>query len=510
MTKEQPTDSSAEPARPVAEQARRRGVWPVAKDVLLVATPLLTALVAYFQIYLKNQQDLVAQDQAKIKQQQELLNNAVQQEIDQRSTQAELAGDVLNRVVDYVDKSGLPPKTKSRIYVSLLQISTDVLLAPSGQLTDDQVNVVKKLPAYFALLSNNPDMLADVGATSEQIGLWAGFAQTSGDREVKTVALQALEQIVTTTGNSDSINAVIRALCDIPVGDDKKLRESLVKTVEAAFRRLNAPDLELEEQDKKRFVADLKCLDQELGDQQRAEEAAVLTPVLATAAGAYASVERGPAIPSGPDQPRQQLYDVRQQLSDVVNNLTAGPQAAAEPPEETVRSLVDQLDSGKRDERRTARSELGRIGQPAVPALVQILASPEASDQARLGAVTAMVVMDPSIALPAGNMGSVIRGLGDQNPTMRKNTALLLARLTNPTALDAAQAELFDLLDARASGDGVYNGVVVLGSWLEREDPAISDARKQVIRTKLSELRSALTAQEGWANTITLIGQYLS
>jgi hypothetical protein len=416
---------------------------------------------------------------------------------------------VLNRVVDYVDKSGLDPTIKSRIFVSLLKISTDVLLAPEGQLDKQQEDFVKKLPAYFALLSNNPEMLADVGAASEDIGLWAGFAERSGDAAVKAAALRALGQIVTTTGEPSSIAAVIRALRAIPVGDSPELRARLVETSKSAISRLSAPSLELEQELKDTFVADLTSLLAELNELHLAEEAALLSPTPAAGAPGSESVERGPAVPPSPDETRQQLSEVRQQLSDVVDSLTAGPESSAQPADETIQALVARLESDDGGERQTARSELGRIGQPAVPALLQVLASPEASYRARLGAVTAMAFMDPSIAIPAGSMGPVVKGLGDPDSTMRKNTALLLARLTNPTTLDAARAEVFRLLDARESSNGVYNSVVVLGSWLQREHPAIA-AHKQAIRAKLSELRSVLTAQGGWANTITLIGQYIS
>jgi hypothetical protein len=118
-----------------------------------------------------------------------------------------------------------------------------------------------------------------------------------------------------------------------------------------------------------------------------------------------------------------------------------------------------------------------------------------------------MAYMDPSIAIPAEEMAAVVQALGDSDSTMRKNAALLIARLTNPATLDAAQAELFRLLKVRTNGNGVYNGVVVLGSWLKRNDPAVA-AREDAILTELSELRATLSSESGWANTIALIDEY--
>jgi hypothetical protein len=447
--------------------------WRRMKDLIIVLTPVAAGVLGAVQWSLNSQQDKLAAA------------------LDQRIGRTKLIDDMLANVEQYLDKSQLDERSKGRIIVSLLKVSTDVSLAKEGELDRRQESFVRKIPLYFALLAGNDDMLADIGAEESEMELWIEFAARTGDRDIKKTALRTLDQIISTSDDLEVRKNVGQALLQMRVAqDDPELRSAFRNSIVGALAGLN-PAIDQAPDD-----ADIKVLLSNL-DVLRAD---------------LELPGSGAALPVGEsDQNSTQIAsadgvtpEVRQRAENVVANLLPPP---TQPQLDTrVKELIAELEGQRR---RAARNELARIGAPAVPALLAALATPNPPYRVRLGVISAFALMDPSVEIPAEGMNDIVRLLNDPDSLIRETTIKFLANLTDPASIAHAKDALFVNLDELTDGMRVYNSVRVLGEWLQRADLKASEPTSQ-IQAKLEDTQSRLVPAERWHDVISLIERYRS
>lgn len=454
----------------VIDEPNRRPwlTWERTKDVIAVLTPVAVALLGGMQWYLG--QELAMQKAS----------------LEQRVGRTNLIDQMLNNIENYLDKSDLPASAKARIIISLLKISTDAYLSTEGQLDQKQEDFVRKIPLYFALLSNDHDMLADIGAQEQEIVLWVPFARRTGDQEVKMTALRALNQIMTTSDSLVLKKEVSRSLLGMEIApDNAELRASLLDSVVGAIARIDVGE-GLGDEDLKDLAGRLRILEDDLR-----------LPRLGPQGDAILGSATGDGRPVEDDE-------MRARAANVIENLLPPP-----PPGEVgerVTRLIDQLEG---EQRRAARSELARIGAPAVVELVEVLTTPTASYRTQLGAVAALALMAPSsVMLPSEGTEAVVLLLGHSDATMRTTAASFLNSLADPTTLRHAKDQLLGGVEALGNGNLVYNSVTVLGSWLRRSD--LDPSFRSEVRSGMVDLKNHLALVEGWQKTRSLLESYLS
>ena len=94
----------------------------------------------------------------------------------------------------YIDKVELDQFSKKEIIVSLLAIITEASLSVTGEIPEEKKqNLLQLMPLHFALVSQNPGMLAHFGADVDKRRLWVPFALNSANMKIKITAMQALE-----------------------------------------------------------------------------------------------------------------------------------------------------------------------------------------------------------------------------------------------------------------------------------------------------------------------------
>ena len=85
---------------------------------------------------------------------------------------------------------GLTERDKTQILISLLKIAAEVHLEQPGE----AAKRIKEIPLHFALLSDNAEMLVNIGSKPEDLKLWVPLARAAGDVDVKATAAKALEK----------------------------------------------------------------------------------------------------------------------------------------------------------------------------------------------------------------------------------------------------------------------------------------------------------------------------
>ncbi|UEM24410.1 hypothetical protein JL100_032845 (plasmid) [Skermanella mucosa] len=445
--------------------------WERFKDVIAVLTPIVTIILGVIQWQLSHEQE------------------RLQSALDQRVGRTKIIDDMVANINQHVKDSTLKDQAKARITISLMKIRTDASIDDDGKLDSKQEESIHKLPLYFALLSNNDDMLADIGAEKRELALWVPFAQRTGDQGIKSAALNALDQIMATTASIGIRKEVARSILGMNIpSDNPELRQRLRDSIVKALARSQLAE---------------EPTDKEMIDLNGRLNAALDDLVVKQAISASDQEPSG-QITTAPafDTTSAGVLPIKNELQQAAANAVAN---LPEPNPDEVGALISQLDG---EQRRLARSELARIGAPAVPALIAALTAPNPTYRIQLGAVTALALMAPAdVKLPQDGAEAVVKLLGHSDDTMRKTAALLLNSLVDPESLKRTGELLFSQLKESNNGNLVYNSVTVLGSWLPRGD--LDPAFRADIRTGLEEAQDRFRSAPGWQKTLSILDGYL-
>ena len=198
--------------------------WDRTKDVILVITPVLIVILGGLQWFFVHQQ------------------NIIKATIDQRVGHVDMIAKMLSDIHTMVEKSALQPEFKSRILISLMKITTTSRISKEGESDRKLEELITKIPLYFALLSKDHAMLADIGADEIEIDLWVPFASGSGDRNIKMTAIKTLEEILLASNNDavslqKKVAGIYLEKTQFNV-DDRDVRELLIRGIDTAINKL--------------------------------------------------------------------------------------------------------------------------------------------------------------------------------------------------------------------------------------------------------------------------------
>lgn len=475
--------------------------WNFAHKLITVVLATVTTFLTYYQIQLQNKLDL---EKTRLDGLQHQLD-VEQAKLKQQVEQSKLVDQMLSRIEGYLEKQttqkttdgvsdkhkGLSDTDKTRILISLLKVSTEAHIGKTGKLeTKKQKDLLRKIPLYFALLSENDDMLVDIGSDPEDLPLWVNFAKRTADIEVKVTAAKALKQIasLTTDGKTQAkiINDLLSLTLDWQVEDLRKpvkdvLNEVLIHVDPEEAEVIPELNMAVKEAKKKLFQLKIRQLPtpEKIAEVEDIPQTATIDQITAT---------------------RDQIYSAK------VPPAGSG-EAPIRPQKDEIKHLIVELESKDKSIRYSARTKLAAIGEEAVSELLTALNTQKEKYRIRLGVITALLLMDQPVVLPKDKIQLITDLLGDPDSTVRKNTANFLIALTDLKTLTNVVNNLKNNLSDLSNSNNVYNSIVVLGELRKRwPDKIAKDIKKLLTMTK-ANLRKD---RRDWKKSLDQINKYLS
>lgn len=481
--------------------------WDTLHKFFTAGLALATMLLGFWQFIANNKLTAVKLDMEKNKteftQQLEKKQAALKQQVEKTT----LVDQMLNRIEGYIEKQptlseeesidkkkrGLTATDKMQILISLLKIKTEVHLQQTGQLEkDEQKDLVKAIPLYFALLSENDEMLVTIGSKLEDLALWVPLARATADPGVKETAARGLERIAALTTDNKVRAFIIESLLELTV--DWQVPE-LINPIAKALGSVLTRIVEEDREDSPELAEAFKKAN-EKWDLFRVAQKTV------------------PGTPGSSEKiiPKDVKPEIVEQVSQVFQEYQAPLQA-----DPKIQKLIDRLESKDKNVRRSARSELGNAAEKAVPELLNILKTDRGKVyRIRLGVITAFLLMDQPVEIPADRIYLLTDLLKDKDSTIRKNTAsFLIAYIESlgkrppkdsTLSIESTIADLFRNLGDRNNKNGVYNSIVVLGEVKNK----LPDNSPEMIKNQLKKTKEDLTNDpQDWRKTISLINRHI-
>lgn len=407
------------------------------------------------------------------------------------ATKTKMVQDHLSMIKDYISHSTLSEQHKSHVIATVMKVSSEINLAGDGSIDEQTKRIAKNLPLNFALVSENAAVLADIGASPDDIEVWTRHANLSGSQSIRRTAVEALGHIVRSHGQIDVKKFASSKLVEF----SKEPNE--VDYLEVASASLNRA-LSSFSVDTVTGKGDLVAT---VSDLQAAEKDVCVRLNAFREIARQKSCRGGVAMSS--ELANQAITRDQATRNDLHVALAQDEKSASVA---DIEDRITKLRSNNETERAEARSSLGRIGQRVVPRLMQELKTFGATEyRVRLGVVVSILLMDAKVNISKEHLAQLTALLGDPDTTIRKTTALVLIELENPETLSAARKLLVDQIRAKTNENSVYNAVVVLGEWLDRK--ALDTAFKNDVRADLKAALEELP-QAQWANTVKLIDSY--
>jgi hypothetical protein len=411
---------------------------------------------------------------------------ARQAELDERIKREHLTQEFADKVFAHLSDLAIQDRAQREgIIIDLLDLITEANTSVDGQQPGAMIGRQRALPLRMALITGNDDVLADMGGATERYQVWLRFAQQSANAKVRVTALRALEHLCRaegaqpTSGATGATPPLLTYLADVRRLSDDLQSES--PPIRAAGLQSLRTILSVMARDPLRYRA----------DPSFDSLAKSLTSVVSISTTA-SDVEEEPSLGAGrPANTSVQLATECLKLlvdSGLVHDAAALAQApspvhpdagptTARPPEVASRldRLIDDLDTSRSDARASAASQLFGFSLPVV------LTSPKRA-------------------------GILLGALGDPDPAVRKYVAEVMMRIHDPKTVDLVWTPMAEVFKQPTNGNGLYNAVVVCGTWA-RTLPSELDDRREKMRTSLRTLRGKVGNDPAFRRTARLIDE---
>ncbi len=468
------SDAQPNKAKEAEKTEKGEAKWmKVAKERLTFIQLIATILIAIGGFYLNFQQN-------HIKEQQAALSQKIQME--------KVTHDFVDQVTKNLDKLKLDPNNNRDIIISLLDIITE------ANLQENKVDTAFRelLPLRIALVAGSYEMLAHLAHDGKERDQWIALAENSGNTNVKTTAIQALEQIGKNSKTDEDLTLCLRKMRDISENFTNK--GLLPVTVAAIDNLLDIVESDPSRQESLLLTHELAMINVSLLAMEKGRPNYINSVVLSDIKGYRKRINR--------------LLRSDTLMGDNVKRVVKTKTKPAET-DSFILNLIVDLESADKHVRRAARNRLVILGQEAVSPILGALKKDPDNYRIKMGGAYVLFLMDPPPKIQKKkSMERIIHLIGDNDELIRKYSTDCLAKMHDPASINVA-CEIFG--DAFAKGkekDGnlVYNAVVVLGEWHSSEPEFGSK-----IETLLQDLRVTLdqdTIME-WPKTIKRIDKVL-
>jgi hypothetical protein len=496
---------------------------PRTRKIIAAVQLLFAGLTALFAFYVKVRQDEIkvkqdelATEQLEIKNKQEEIKN----EQEGQKLHSDTTGETEKFVKitqEFLEKLTIDGKQqKEAILIDLLDAIALATVSATGK-TDK--GKLEHMPLSIALATRNVEALGLIGF-DERRDTWYELARISSDPGVQITAMEALAR----SSARDPVGHLVKIF---------ELSEGLnnEKTLDSALEQVSR-------------VVRVMARDT---DPARFRESRELAPIVARLAALSTSLANpvpGPTEPGVPGLPTRAVEARRPPLAlgqrtayvtaalDVLKGGEPVPVVvAARGPASTdptvtsttlppgavtgdVQATIAGLKSADTDTRRSSRVALANVGDETVTdRLLDELKGDPTNYRLRIGVASVLYqAKQPVVTRDAERARAVVALIGDDDLLVRKYASEALMKLTDPKSVEVVHGMLRDLIGKRSqpgvSDNGVYNAVVILGTWLRVLPPSLK-AETQAAEKELATLRAQLQREPNWSNTVRLIDEML-
>lgn len=453
----------------------------------------VTIGIALLGGYLSWEQHKIGLEQQKIR---EALDQQ-RQEHDERVAITVQSTELLKRAKDYLTELDLDEEENDRVLISLLAIEKNIRMSLTGEIRDSGVREqVDLLPLHLALLANDSESLAHIGGTEQDLQRWLPIAKASGDVEVRKAAIEALKKIGELSSDGVVVGVCVDAIAELTQRwNNAELRAAGAEAIRAIAEIHSKGEID----DSEELTAKILDTLRELEGTNTLVQVALEEPEEGEIAEEVESATRDQQEQRDAIQMLRKQYQFRAQVP---------------PSEEALTTLIGELNSSDASTRRLARSKISDYGGDAVGPLIDALTSAPANYQLRVGTVTALMLMPQPLELTRNQIDVIVPLLGDQDKTVRTNTAQFLGQMTDPESLAQTTEALTEAATNEANfsnANYIYNCVVVLVDWLAWNDSVRgNDALQGSIRNSLQRISGALERDKrDWSSTRARISEGL-
>jgi hypothetical protein len=454
-------------------------------------------------------------------------------------------------------------KSEKRVQ-ALLSILNIVAQASGSDEGKSRAKTRAMTPVVLALLLGEPGGVAQMDEDYEYLDDWVAIACADNSHKTRVTAIKALGGIcqkALRAGRLDivvkGVRAVDQLVALIPKPDDPKDADYIsvlaARSQLASFIKKEDRLVDLaKDPDKTAALGDPVALRAEVRGAF-SDATVVVQDTKAKLEAIKANLESKTDAAQDTPEAKNQLVEVKGSLAQLDATLVnasqvaqaqmtrivapkSSPGASALPtssvpgPGETaaptIKALIDNLVDKDDKVRRSARSQLGLLGQTAVkPLLAQVEArygkNTEDDYKMRLGAARALRVMTQPITLDEKDAYWVVSLLRSNDSDTRREAAEFLMNLESTKSVQNCFDELEKLFyelcaSAKEGGNAVINVAVVVGTWARNLSSSTASrvpakSMPEVALERAKTWRETLTAKGGpeWTSTLKALDELI-
>jgi hypothetical protein len=472
----------------------------------------------------------------------------LQSELSRRVQREGITQTYADKILSHLNDLQIDAEQRGGVVIDVLDIITEANLNV-GERPYTDAERQQLIPLRLALATHDADLIAHIGADKQKLKLWTDTAIQSGNDEIKRTAIKALGQIGRYRGSIAELETFRFCLEKIFEISDDFARTPLTQDAIEQFSTMvgvtkKVPIL-LEDEPLKALVqrgrdalvivASTSIKEDAAQQQQLQQSAPTPSPSpLESRPTAFAdpAARRRPnalqlvafatpdlippgnnaAVASASSHPLfvansvlQTVNKALQQVDDL--NLKTNTRTPA--PTNPDASKIEALKSDDVQVRRKARDDLAAGGAGNVPQLLKALRDQPNDYRIKVGvSFTLSKINEPVSITDSADAALLVRLIGDAEPEVRQYASEFLMRLADAKSVDTVYPELEKAIDQaqavpQPNENGVFNAVVVLGTWM-RTLPDSLAANKKTIAEYLTSLASKLP-KDKWGKTLAVI-----
>ena len=468
--------------------------------------------------------------------------NYQQSELSRRVQREGITQTYADKILGYVAKLEMNPKERDPIVIDMLDIITEANIY-TGERPYTDAERQQLIPLRLALALRDADLIAHIGTSPEKRNMWTNTAIQSGNDEIKRTAIRALAQIGRYRAREAELPTFrfcVEKILDIsddftrvPISEDAIQQFTIMVEVAGKVPSLlEDPALNaLMQRGRAALILVAGRAIQERAEEQVNPKEPSPTPAEPkptairngvpdeNAEGIQRVVNResGPRftaqVPTRSTMFRlASVFKAAEKALKQVDNLNLKTNVAQSSRTNDLSATIRDLKDDDVVKRRNARQVLAKGGASNVPVLLAALRTQLNDYRIKVGITFSLSKMSESVTITnAEDANLLVKLIGDSETEVRQYASEILMRISDPASIRVCLSELQATINrermaAPPNGNAVYNGVVVLGTWM-RTLPSGMNPEKRAIANYLRDLQPTLTRDSNWGKTLTLVSE---
>ena len=460
----------------------------------------------------------------------------LQSELSRRVQREGITQTYAEKILSHLSDLQIDAEQRGGIVIDVLDIITEANLNV-GERPYTDAERQQLIPLRLALATHDADLIAHIGADKQKLKLWTDTAIQSGNDEIKRTAIKALGQIGRYRGSIAELETFRFCLKKIFEISDDFARTPLTQdaieqfsimvgvTKKVAILLEDEPLKALLQRGRDALVIVASTSIKEDAAQQQQLQRSAPTPspsplesrptafvdpavrrspnalhLVAFATPDFIPPSNNAAVADASSHPLFVANSVLQTVDKAlqqVDDLNLKKNTRTPAPTNLDASKIEALKSDDVQVRRKARDDLAAGGAGNVPLLLKALREQPNDYRIKVGVSFTLSKINEAVSITdSADAALLVHLIGDAEPEVRQYASEFLMRLADAKSVNTVYPELKKAIDQeqavpQPNENGVFNAVVVLGTWM-RTLPDSLAANKKTIADYLANLASTL------------------